>query len=404
MDSLHFFSHLLLAWAVIIGVAQGLGFVFKYCKQPLVMGEVIGGILLGPSFLGLFLPQIKEFIFPPQVGPWIGGIAQVGIVFYMFLIGLEHDGASLRRNGKSTLAISLASIILPFLLGLAFAVLADAALAGPGVNRSHYALFVGVSMSVTAFPVLARILTDTGLQQTPMGNLSLACAAINDVAAWCLLAVVISLAHADTAEGVRTLIWVAVYLAIMLWVVRPIFKKIRFDGFILLLILMTVSAGLTNWIGIHAIFGAFLLGAIIPKENAPGGKSFPRIEIIVRVFLLPAFFAYTGLRTQINLLNSPRDWLLCLIVIALATAGKLGGAAAAARLSGLRWRPALTLGVLINTRGLVELIVLNAGYELNLISAKLFAMLVVMALATTLMTCPLLQCLGQKETALLGNV
>ncbi len=404
METLTLTGHLLLAWAVIIGVAQGLGFIFKYFRQPLVMGEVIGGILLGPSFLGLCFPQAKAFIFPFAVVPWIGGIAQVGIVFYMFLIGLDHDGADWRRNGKSTMAISLASIIPPFLLGLAFAVLADATLAGPKVNRAHYALFVGVSLSVTAFPVLARILTDTGLRPTPMGHLSLACAAINDVAAWCLLAVVISLAQARTTDGVYTLIGVAFYLATMLWVVRPILKKIRFDGYIVLLILMTVSAGLTNLIGIHAIFGAFLLGAIVPRANTPGGGSFERLETLVRVFLLPAFFAFTGMRTQINLLDSPQDWLLCLMVIALATAGKLGGTAIAAKLSGLRWRAALTLGVLMNTRGLVELIVLNAGYEMNLISAKLFAMLVVMALVTTLMTCPLLQGLRRRDPGPLGAI
>ena len=237
-----------------------------------------------------------------------------------------------------------------------------------------------------------------------MGHLSLACAAINDVAAWCLLAVVISLAQARTTDGVYTLIGVAFYLATMLWVVRPILKKIRFDGYIVLLILMTVSAGLTNLIGIHAIFGAFLLGAIVPRANTPGGGSFERLETLVRVFLLPAFFAFTGMRTQINLLDSPQDWLLCLMVIALATAGKLGGTAIAAKLSGLRWRAALTLGVLMNTRGLVELIVLNAGYEMNLISAKLFAMLVVMALVTTSMTCPLLQGLRRRDPGPLGAI
>ncbi len=404
METLSFAGHLLLALAVIIGVAQGLGFIFKYFRQPLVMGEVIGGILLGPSFLGLCLPQAKAFIFPSAVVPWIGGIAQVGIVFYMFFIGLDHDAAGWWRKGKSTLAISFASIVPPFLLGLVFAILADATLAGPNINRTHYALFVGVSMSVTAFPVLARILTDTGLRATPMGQLSLACAAINDVAAWCLLAVVISLAQAKTAQGVHTLIWVALYLAAMLGVARPILKKIRFNGFIVLLILMAISASLTNLIGIHAIFGAFLLGAIIPRENVPGGGSLDRLETLVRVFLLPAFFAFTGLRTQINLLDSPRDWLLCLLVIALATAGKLGGTAIAAKWCGLRWRAALTLGVLMNTRGLVELIVLNAGYELNLISAKLFAMLVVMALVTTLMTCPLLQGLRRNEPRPAGEI
>jgi len=395
-------GHLLLAWAVIIIVAQGLGPVFRCFKQPAVLGEVVGGILLGPSFLGVFFPQLMEFLFPATIVPWIGWIAQVGIVFYMFLVGLEFNWTGLRRNGRSTVAISLVSIFCPFLLGLAFAIWADSALAGPAINRTCYALFVGVAMSVTAFPVLARILTEAGLRQTPMGNLALACAAINDVIAWCLLALVISLARAKTAEGMQTLMLVAVYLAAMFWVVRPLLKNPRVKGAIVLLVLLAVSASITSLIGIQAIFGAFLLGAIVPKEGVLDEKTVHCAESWVRVLLLPAFFAYTGLRTQINLLDSPQDWWLCLMVIALATAGKLGGTAVAARFSGLPWRAALTLGVLLNTRGLVELIVLNAGYELNLISAKLFTVLVVMALATTLMTYPLLQGLKRKESVTAG--
>jgi Kef-type K+ transport system membrane component KefB len=400
----HLLGHLLPAWAVIILVAQGLGLVFKRFKQPAVLGEICGGILLGPSFLGVFFPQTKELLFPSELLPWINGIAQLGIVFYMFLIGLELDWASLRRKGRTTLGISLASILFPFLLGLAFAGWAEAALAGESANRTHYALFVGVSMSVTAFPVLARILSDTGLRQTPMGNLALACAAINDAAAWCLLAVVISLAQSKTAQGVQTLVLVAAYLVIMFGVVRPFLKKASPRGIVLILILLAGSASVTAWIGIHAIFGAFLLGVILPRDTVCNGKLAHRAESWVRVFLLPVFFTCTGLRTQINLLNSPHDWLICAIVIVLATVGKLGGTAAAARWCGLRWRAALTLGVLMNTRGLVELIVLNAGYELNLVSGKLFTMLVVMALSTTLMTCPILHGWLRKEITPLGAI
>jgi Kef-type K+ transport system membrane component KefB len=312
---------------------------------------------------------------------------------------LELDWSGLTRNRKSTVAISLASILFPFLFGLTFASNADAVLMGPAVSRTAFALFVGVAMSVTAFPVLARILADTGLRPTPMGNLSLACAAINDLVAWSLLAWVICLAQAKAADGVWTLVFVAIYLASMFWVVRPLLKKTTRAGIAVLLILLAVSASTTTLIGLHAILGAFLIGAIIPKENALAGEPTHRAEGWVRVWLLPVFFAYTGLRTQIGLLNSPHDWWLCAIVIALATAGKLGGTTLAARWCGLRWHPALMLGVLMNTRGLVELIVLNAGFELKLISAKLFTMLVVMALVTTLMTCPLLQFFWRKETA-----
>jgi Kef-type K+ transport system membrane component KefB len=223
-------GHLLLAWMAIIVMAQGLGRVFRHLHQPAVMGEVIGGILLGPSLFGVFFPEAKAFLFPPDIRPWIGWIAQLGIVFYMFFVGLELDWPGLRRSGRSTVAISVASILIPFLLGLAFASAVETDLSGPATQRMHYLLFVGVAMSVTAFPVLARILSETGLRGTPLGNLSLACAALNDVAAWCLLAVVISLAHANPAQGGWTLLLVGAYVAAMIWIVRPLLRRCRPAG------------------------------------------------------------------------------------------------------------------------------------------------------------------------------
>ncbi len=392
-------GHLLLAWVVVIVVARGLGQLFRKLLQPAVMGEVVGGILLGPSLLGLFWPDLQAFLFPAETIPWLGWIAQAGIVVYMFLLGLELDGPTLRRQGRNTVVISLASMFFPFCLGFLLAILADATLAGPLASKTSYALFVGVAMSITAFPVLARILADTGLRRTPLGNLALACAALNDVAAWCLLALVAGLAQTKTLAGTPTLVLAAVYLAAMLGVVRPLLRRLRPGAHLVLLMLLVLSATVTDWIGLHALFGAFLLGVIVPKNAAPGVPCVQRLEVWVRLILLPVFFAYTGLRTQIGLLDSPHDWLLCVMIITVATAGKLGGASLAARWAGQRWRDAVTLGVLLNTRGLVELIVLNAGLELHLLSPKMFTLLVVMALATTLMTCPLLQLLARKAPA-----
>lgn len=394
------FLHLLLALALVISAARGLGALFRIVKQPPVVGEMVAGILLGPSLLGHFAPGFSAYILPHSVAPLLNVMSQVGVILYMFLVGLDLDISSLKTRAHATITISHASIVTPFLLGAALALLLYPLLSTSDVSFTSFSLFLGVSMSVTAFPVLARILTDRGIHRTRMGTLTLACAAIDDVSAWCLLAFVVSVTQSHAGQALPTLLMALAFIAVMFSIIRPLVLRLTrvieakgrltqgFLAFVLLAILL--SSLTTESIGIHAIFGAFVLGVIIPHNSLLAKDLTGKLEDFVIVFLLPAFFAYTGLRTQIGLVSGPRDWLLCILIIVVASLGKFGGSAIASRLNGLPWRDASAIGVLMNTRGLMELIVLNIGLELHVISPVLFAMLVLMALTTTLATTPIL--------------
>ena len=401
------FVHVMLALALVIASARALGALFRLVHQPPVIGEMIAGIMLGPSLLGKFAPGFAAYLLPQSIAPLLNVISQFGIILYMFLVGLELDVSALKDRARSTIMISHASIVVPFLLGAMLALLLYPYLSNSSVSFTAFSLFLGVSMSVTAFPVLARILTDRGIHKTKMGMLTLACAAIDDVTAWCLLAFVVSVtAHAGSAT--RTLFMAMVYIAVMLVVVRPLVIRVTHwmdsKGRMTQGILATVLLGIlfsslaTESIGIHSIFGAFVLGAVIPNRSKLARELTAKLEDFVIVFLLPAFFAFTGLRTQIGLVNGTRDWIFCALIILVASAGKFGGSALAARWSGLSWRESSALGILMNTRGLMELIVLNIGLELGVISPTLFAMLVIMALVTTMATTPVLQFISRRDT------
>lgn len=393
--------HVLLALSVVIVTARAMGAVFKFVGQPPVIGEVVGGILLGPSFLGRVAPETYSFLLPPSAAPFLGIIAQLGVIFYMFVVGLELDLKVLRRSGHSTLAISHASIVVPFLLGAWLAMPLFTRYAPPGVSFTSFSLFIGVSMSITAFPVLARILTDKGINKTRMGTIALTCAAVDDVTAWCLLAFVVSIVQAKLGGAVITLVLTLIYIAAMFFIAGPLVRRLvpwleKFDtltegGVAIFFVGLLLSALATEFIGIHAIFGAFLLGAITPHNSRVAKELTDRIEDLVRIMFLPAFFAFTGMRTEIGLLSSQEDWILCGYLILVASVGKFGGSLVAARLTGLGWRDSAALGILMNTRGLVELIVLNLGLDLGVIGPELFTMLVIMALVTTFMTSPILQ-------------
>ena len=397
----------LLALTIIIIAARVMGMLFRRLDQPAVIGEVIGGILLGPSLFGRIAPDTAAFLLPAEAAPFLSIISQLGVILYMFLVGLELDLGVLRTRARATLAISTASIVAPFTLGIALASGLYQAYAPAAVRFIPFALFFGVSLSITAFPVLARILGDHGLQRTPMGVLALTCAAINDAIAWCLLAFVVGVTEATTGGAITTIGLTAVYIGLMLTVGRRLMARAvpRLDASItvgeqsltLVLVAVLLSAVATEFIGVHAIFGAFLLGAIIPHGSAIARHVRERIEDVVRVMLLPAFFAFTGLRTEIGLMLGLDDWLMCLLIIAVASAGKFGGATLAARIAGLDWRDSAALGILMNTRGLVELIVLNIGLDLGVLSPRLFTMLVVMAIVTTIMTSPILMSLLRKR-------
>jgi Kef-type K+ transport system membrane component KefB len=397
----------LLALTVITITARITGALFARLNQPAVLGEVVGGILLGPSLLGRIAPGAAAAILPADAVPILSVIAQLGVILYMFLVGLELDLSVLRTRAKATIAISNAGIMVPFGFGVALAWTIYDIYAPARVGFAPFALFLGVSMSITAFPVLARILSDHRLQRTQMGVMALTCAAIGDATAWCLLAFVVGVTEATTNGALITLILTAVYVALMLTAGRTLMRALiaRLDASVavgeqslaIVLVAVLLSAVATEFIGVHAIFGAFLLGAIIPHRSATARHVRERIEDVVRVLLLPAFFAFTGLRTQIGLVETLNDWLMCASIIVIATAGKFGGATLAARFSGLDWRDSAALGILMNTRGLVELIVLNIGLDLGVLTPRLFTMLVIMALVTTMMTSPILMALLRKQ-------
>jgi Kef-type K+ transport system membrane component KefB/nucleotide-binding universal stress UspA family protein len=394
---------------LIIILSRGLGAVAKRLQQPLVIAEIVAGIMLGPSLLGWLFPSVAAALFPKSSMPLLGLTSQVGLVLFMFLIGLELDPRLLKGRGRTSVAISHSSIALPFALGGLLALRMHEELAPPGVRFSAFFLFMGAAMSITAFPVLARILVEKRLLRSRIGAITIACAAVDDVTAWCILAFVVSVARsAGIMDAVRTVALALGYIAIMVWVVRPALARWADRTNVALsqnlvagvIVLLLLSAWTTELIGIHALFGAFMFGAILPKEGAFAPQLAEKIEDVVVVLLLPLFFAYSGLRTQIGLLNTPEAWLTCSLIILLACVGKFGGSFLAARLTGVQWREASAIGVLMNTRGLVELIALNIGLDLGVITPKLFTMMVLMALVTTFMTSPILERIYPTERIL----
>jgi Kef-type K+ transport system membrane component KefB len=405
----HPLPRLLLALAAVILAGRVLASLLELIGQPPVIGEVLAGILLGPSLLGWicrdWFGMATSPLLPPDVAPHLSLIAQLGVILYMFLVGLEFNAGLLRSHAHAAVAISHASILVPFLLGSALALGLYGQLAPAGVPFTSFALFMGVALAVTAFPVLARILTDRGIAQTDLGVLALSCAAVDDVTAWCLLALVAGVVQSQVSGAIQVIVLSLVYIAGMLLVVRPIAARLITmthgaglspTSIALVFAALLLSALTTELIGIHAVFGAFLLGVIIPHDSHIAQSLKGGLEQVVLVLLLPAFFAYTGMRTEIGLVSGWQQWLTCGLIILVASLGKFGGTLAAAHFAGLDWRTSSALGILMNTRGLMELIVLNIGLDLGVISPTLFAMMVLMALTTTLATTPLLALLEPK--------
>jgi Kef-type K+ transport system membrane component KefB len=391
--------HLLLALAAVVILGRLLGMLFRAVGQPPVIGEVVAGILLGPSLLGRVAPDVAAYVLPADVAPFLGIVAQLGVIIYMFVVGLELNTDLLRGQVPTTVATSHASIVVPFTLGSALALYLYPRLSTSDVPFTHFALFLGVAMSITAFPVLARILADNRMTRTRLGALALTCAAVGDITAWCLLAFVVGVVHESSGHAALAAVWTAGFIAVMFLVVRPLFERLSrqirdgrpAEGAVAITLVAVVAAALTTEaIGVHAIFGPFLLGAVIRHDSELAHALKAAVGDLVIVLLLPAFFAFTGMRTQIGLVSSAQEWLICGAIVLVAIAGKFGGTVLAARATGLDWRHAAGLGVLMNTRGLMELIVLNVGLDLGVISPTLFTMFVLMALVTTLMTTPLL--------------
>lgn len=393
---------------IVIGLSRLVGLGFRRINQPLVIGEIVAGIMLGPSLFGLVAPDLAAALFPATVIPYLEILSQIGLIFFMFLIGLELDPKYLKSQLNVAVLTSHVSILVPFSLGSVLALLLYPLVSSNQVSFTAFALFLGAAMSITAFPVLARIITENNLQKSKLGTLALTCAAVDDVTAWCLLALAIAVTRTNSMlAALPTILESIVYIALMVTVVRAFLQRLakyynrngRLSQFMLAGIYMGVvaSALVTELIGIHLIFGAFLLGAVMPKHVGLTRELAQKTEDFVLIFLLPIFFAYSGLRTQIGLLNQPILWLLCGLVLMVAIAGKYIGTYVAARFCGVPKRDAAALGWLMNTRGLTELIVLNIGLSLHVISPLLFTMLVIMALVTTFMTSPLLEWLYPKQ-------
>jgi Kef-type K+ transport system membrane component KefB len=396
----------LIALLVIIAASRGVGAIFRTFHQPAVIGELVAGILLGPSLLGALAPVVFVSLFPASVMPLLGILAQLGVLLFMFVVGLELNTELLREKSDATIAISHASILLPFLLGATLALGLYSRLSSREVTFTAFSLFLGISMSVTAFPVLARILTDRQLHRSRMGTVALTCAAADDITAWCLLALVVGVIQSRVHGAFFTAVLAVLYVLLMLALVRPLARRFAaryersgapLDGMMApVSIALLLSSLATKYIGIHTLFGAFMLGAIVPHDSLLARTLTSKLEEFVVVMLLPVFFAFTGLRTQIGLISG-NQWLICGLIILVASAGKFGGSALAARLTGMSWRDSASLGILMNTRGLMELIVLNIGLELKVISPTLFAMLVLMAVATTFATTPILDAINRGK-------
>jgi len=404
IDSLKYnFSYplatLLLQIIAIILVARCFGYMCRKIGQPSVIGEIIAGIVLGPSLLGAYFPDFSAVLFPASSLGNLGVMSQIGLILFMFVVGMELDLGILRNKAHEAVVVSHASIIFPFALGVALAYFIYQEAAPEGVNFISYALFIGISMSITAFPVLARIVQERGLSKTKLGAMAITCAAADDITAWCILAAVIAIVKAGSlASALYTILLSVAYVALMLKFVRPFLKRIG-DLYStkeslskpivgIFFVILLLSSWSTEVIGIHALFGAFMAGVIMPSNINFRNIFIEKVEDLALVLLLPLFFVFTGLRTQIGLLNEPELWGLCLVFILVAVVGKFAGSAIAARFVGQSWKGSLTIGALMNTRGLMELVALNIGYDLGVLSPEVFAMLVLMALVTTFMTGP----------------
>jgi Kef-type K+ transport system membrane component KefB len=392
-----------LALGVVIVATRLMGSLFRRLAQPPVVGEIIAGVLLGPSLLGLWFPSIVHGLFKPAVTDSLNMLAQLGLILFMFLIGLELDFRLLKGAGHTAILISHASIVVPFACGTALALFLYPVI-GSG-RFTGFALFMGAAMAITAFPVLSRILADTGLTRTKLGTVAIACAAVDDVSAWCVLAVVVAVVRSSGAASVvRTVVLTVVFVAVMFTAVRWLLGRLleagsrsdRLDGPVLagILVFVLLSAWLTDKIGVHAIFGAFVAGAVMPRSSAIAAGILDRLQSMTLVLLLPVFFAVVGLSTRFGLINTPQLWLIGALVITVAMVGKWVGSGLAARSAGNSWRFSIGLGALMNARGLTELVILSVGRSLGVISPDLFTIMVLMALLTTLLANPALRLLG----------
>ena len=418
--NLHHPLAILLAQIItIIVVARFFGWVFRKIGQPSVIGEIIAGIVLGPSLLGLYFPAFSIALFPIQSLGNLQFLSQIGLILFMFIIGMELDLKVLQNRAKEAIVISHASIVIPFALGIGLAYFVYYRFAPVGVAFLPFALFMGIAMSITAFPVLARIVQERGIHKTKLGAIVITCAAADDITAWCLLAAVIAIVKAGTFVSSLYVIGLAIfYVIVMLFVVKPFLKKIgelygTKDNLskpvvAIFFLILIISSYTTEIIGIHALFGAFMTGVIMPDITKFRNLFIEKVEDVSVILLLPLFFVYTGLRTEIGLINDPYLWKVTGFIILVAVIGKFLGSALAAKFVGQSWRDSFTIGALMNTRGLMELVVLNIGLDLKVLTPEVFTMMVIMALVTTFMTGPTLNFINYifktKDASILDEI
>jgi len=397
----HPMAILLLQILTIIFTARTFGFLFNKIGQPTVIGEILAGIFLGPSLLGMWLPEYSSFLFPVNSLGNLQLLSHIGLVLFMFVIGMELDLKVLKTKTTDALVISHIGIIIPYSMGLGLSFFIYEEFAPPSVNFISFALFMGIAMSIAAFPVMARIIQERNLTKTKLGTLAITCAASDDVTAWCILAVVIAIVKAGTITGALFTIGLSIiYLLIMTKLVQPFLKKfgevysnkesLGLNIVATIFGILLISSLITEVIGIHPLFGAFLAGAIMPPSINFRRLIIEKIESVSLGLFLPLFFVFTGLRTQIGLLNDSHMWSTCAMIICVAIVGKFGGSMFAAKIVGNSWKDSLSIGAFMNTRGLMELVVLNIGYDLGILTPKIFAIMVLMALFTTFMTGPTL--------------
>lgn len=400
---------LVLQIAVVLAVCRVVGELFRKIHQPRVVGEMFAGIMLGPSLLGWVAPHFSAYLFPASSLGFLNALSQVGVVIFMFLVGLGINPRELKKQGHAAVLTSHVSITAPFVLAAFLSLYLYPRLSDDSVTFTNFALFMGAAMSITAFPVLARILAERNMLGSRLGTVAIACAAVDDVTGWCILAYIVVLirsAHSSTSIWV-TVAGLVAFGLIMIYGVRRLLRgyeriykargALSENLLALMLLLVLVSALCTEYLGIHLLFGAFLMGAIMPKQKHFVRYVLDRFETVTVTLLLPLFFAFTGLRTNIGLVKGPEMWMYCGLIILVATVGKLGGSTLASWLTGIPLREAAGLGTLMNTRGLMELVILNIGLDIGVISPALFSMMVMMALVTTFMTTPVLGLICPKE-------
>ena len=397
---------LLLQIITIIITARTFGFLFNKIGQPTVIGEVVAGIFLGPSILGMWFPEYTAFLFPKTSLPNLQFFSQIGLILFMFVIGMELDLKVLKTKARDAIVISHASIIVPYALGMGLAYFLYIEFAPANINFLSFSLFMGIAMSITAFPVLARIIQERGMTKTKIGTIALTCAAADDITAWCILASVIAIVKAGSfTSSLFTISLAIVYVFVMLKLIRPFINRLgevysnretlSLNIVAIIFGVLLISSYATEVIGIHALFGAFIAGVIMPPKFSFRRILIEKVEYVALGLLLPLFFAFSGLRTQIGLLNNAHTWGICIVIILIAVIGKFGGSMFAAKFVGQSWKDSIAIGALMNTRGLVELIVLNIGYDLGVLTPTVFAMMVLMALVTTFMTGPALDLINR---------